>query len=210
MDCSMLGLPVHHQLLEFTQTHVHWVSDAIQPSHPLSSPSPVLNLSQHQGLYKWVILRLGGFKHWYTSQEKIHEKAVTWKVQHWLHSICRLCTEFHNVYFKCSSLCSTTSSCLCCWRESCFVFSSLISVFDVWFLFPLWCFWGLLRVSGLLNSVPRAWLQVFLLWAGTQWAFGPDPHSFCVHRAISSEVIFLLFPFFWNFSQEIVGPWTAL
>ena len=40
MDCSTLGLPVHHQLPEFTQTHLHWVSDAIQPSHPLSSPSP--------------------------------------------------------------------------------------------------------------------------------------------------------------------------
>ena len=40
MDCNMPGLPVHHQLPEFTQTHVHWVSDAIQPSHPLSSPSP--------------------------------------------------------------------------------------------------------------------------------------------------------------------------
>ena len=49
------GLPVHRQLLEFTQTHVHWVSDAIQPSHPLSVPSPpTLNLSQHQGLFKWV------------------------------------------------------------------------------------------------------------------------------------------------------------
>ena len=46
---------VHHQLPEFTQTHVHWVGDAIQPSHPLSSPSlPALNLSQHQGLFKWV------------------------------------------------------------------------------------------------------------------------------------------------------------
>ena len=55
MDCSTPGLPVHHQLLEFTQTHVHWVSDAIQPSHPLSSPSPLaFNLSQHQGLFKWV------------------------------------------------------------------------------------------------------------------------------------------------------------
>ena len=43
------GLPVHHQLLESTQTHVHWVGDTIQPSHPLSSPSPALNLSQHQG-----------------------------------------------------------------------------------------------------------------------------------------------------------------
>ena len=55
MNCSTPGLPVHHQLLEPTQTHVHWVSDAIQPSHPLSSPSPpALNLSQHQGLFKWV------------------------------------------------------------------------------------------------------------------------------------------------------------
>ena len=54
MDCRMPGLPVHHQLPEFTQTHVHWVSDAIQPSHPLSSTSsPALNLSQHQGLFKW-------------------------------------------------------------------------------------------------------------------------------------------------------------
>ena len=49
------GIPVHHQLPESTQTHVHWVGDAIQPSHPLSSPSPpALNLSQHQGLFKWV------------------------------------------------------------------------------------------------------------------------------------------------------------
>ena len=55
INCSMSVLPVHHQLLESTQTHVHWVSDAIQPSHPLSSPSPpALNLSQHQGLLKWV------------------------------------------------------------------------------------------------------------------------------------------------------------
>ena len=55
MNHSMPGLPVHHQLPESTQTHVHWVSDAIQPSHPLSSPSPpALNLSQHQCLFKWV------------------------------------------------------------------------------------------------------------------------------------------------------------
>ena len=55
MDCSTPGLPVHHQLLELTQTHVHQAGEAIQPSHPLSSPSPpALNLSQHQGLFKWV------------------------------------------------------------------------------------------------------------------------------------------------------------
>ena len=55
IDCSMPGLPVHHQLLEFTQTHVLWVDDAIQPSHPLLSPSPpAFNLSQDQGLFKGV------------------------------------------------------------------------------------------------------------------------------------------------------------
>ena len=55
MDCSTPGLPVHHQLPEFTQTHVRWVHDAIQPSPPLLSPSPpALNLSQQQGLLKWV------------------------------------------------------------------------------------------------------------------------------------------------------------
>ena len=55
MDCSTPGLPVCHLLLELTQTHVHWVSDAIQPSHPLSSPfPPALNLSQHQDLFKGV------------------------------------------------------------------------------------------------------------------------------------------------------------
>ena len=55
IDCSTPGHPVHHQLPEFTHTHVHWVGDASQPSHPLSSPSPpVSNLSQHQGLFQWI------------------------------------------------------------------------------------------------------------------------------------------------------------
>ena len=55
MNCNTPGFPVLHYLPEFAQTHVHWVSDAIPPSHPLSSPSPpVLNLSQHQDLFQWV------------------------------------------------------------------------------------------------------------------------------------------------------------
>ena len=54
MDCSMPGFPVHHQLPELTWTHVHWVGDAIQQSHPLSSPSPpAFNLAQHRGLFQW-------------------------------------------------------------------------------------------------------------------------------------------------------------
>ena len=62
---STPGLPVHHQLLEFTQTPVHWVGDDIQPSHPLLSPSPpARNLSQHQGLFKWVNSSLRWPKYW--------------------------------------------------------------------------------------------------------------------------------------------------
>ena len=55
MDCSTLGFPVHHQLPELSQTHVHWVRDVIQPPHPLLSPFPhAFNLSQHQDLFRWV------------------------------------------------------------------------------------------------------------------------------------------------------------
>ena len=55
MDCSTPGFPDHHQLLELTRTHVHRVGDTIQPSHPLSSPSPpAFSLSQHQGLFQWI------------------------------------------------------------------------------------------------------------------------------------------------------------
>ena len=68
MDCCTPGLPVHHQIPEFIQTHVHRVSDAIQPSHPLSSPSPpAFNLSQHQDLCQWVDLcpiQYCSLRHW--------------------------------------------------------------------------------------------------------------------------------------------------
>ena len=56
MNWSTAGFPVHHQLQDPAQTHVHWARDAIQPSHPLSSPSPpVVNLAQHHGLFQWVL-----------------------------------------------------------------------------------------------------------------------------------------------------------
>ena len=65
MDCSTQGFPVHHKLPELTQTHVHWVGDAIQPSHPLSSPSPpTFNLSQHQGLFSELALHIRWPKYW--------------------------------------------------------------------------------------------------------------------------------------------------
>ena len=65
MDCSTPGLPVHHPLPKFTQTHVYWVSDAIQPSHPLLSPSPpAFNLSQHQVFSNESVLRIRWPEYW--------------------------------------------------------------------------------------------------------------------------------------------------
>ena len=64
MDCSTPGFPIHHQPSELAQTHVHWVSDAIQPFHPLSSPSPALNLSQHQGFSNESALCIRWPKYW--------------------------------------------------------------------------------------------------------------------------------------------------
>ena len=65
MNHSTPGLPVHHQLLEFTQTHVHWVGDAIQPSHPLLLPSPPApNPSQHKSLFQWVNSHMRWPKYW--------------------------------------------------------------------------------------------------------------------------------------------------
>ena len=65
MDCSTPRLPVHHQVLDPTQTHVHCIGDAIQASHPLSSPSPpAFNLSQHQGHFQWSVLHTRWPKYW--------------------------------------------------------------------------------------------------------------------------------------------------
>ena len=64
MDCSTPGFPVQHQLLELTQTHTHWVHDVIQPSLPLSFPSPMFDLSHHQGLFNESVLCIRWPKYW--------------------------------------------------------------------------------------------------------------------------------------------------
>ena len=64
MDCSIPGFPVHHQLLELAQTHVHRVGNAIQPSRPLSSPSPAFSLSQHQGFSNESVFHIRWPKYW--------------------------------------------------------------------------------------------------------------------------------------------------
>ena len=81
-DQSTPVLPVHHQLPESTQTHVHWVSDAIQPSHPLSYPSPpALNLSQHQGLFQWVNFAWGGQSTRTSASASV--LPMNWSTQDW-------------------------------------------------------------------------------------------------------------------------------
>ena len=75
MDCSMPGFPVHHHLLELAQTHVLWISDAIQWSHPLSSPfPPAFSLSQHQGLFQWV-----GSSHQVAEVLELQHQSSQWK-----------------------------------------------------------------------------------------------------------------------------------
>ena len=84
MNCIMPGLPVHHQLPEFTQTHVHWVGDAIHPSHPLSSPfPPAPNPSQHQSLFQWVNSLHEVAKVWGFWQPKTHKTQTLVSNQLW-------------------------------------------------------------------------------------------------------------------------------
>ena len=92
MNHSMPGLPVHHQLLEFTQTHVHRVGDAIQPSHSLSFPfPPAPNPSQHESLFQWVnFLRITGFQLWCFTE---HSLKTTTKKTHWSRLECILYTS---------------------------------------------------------------------------------------------------------------------
>ena len=82
MDCSTPCCPVLHHLLEPAQTHVHWVCNAIQPSHPLSSPSPpAFNLSQHQGLFQWVSCSHQVAKYWASASASV----LPMNIQDWFH-----------------------------------------------------------------------------------------------------------------------------
>ena len=88
MNCSTSCLPVHHQVPESTQTHVHWVGDAIQSSHPLLPPSPpALNLSQHKGLLKWVSSRIRWPKYWSfsfnISPSNEHPGLISFRMDWW-------------------------------------------------------------------------------------------------------------------------------
>ena len=80
MDCSIVGFPVLHCLLEFAQTHVHWVSDAIQSAHPLFPSFPAPNLSQHHGLFQWA--------------SSSHQVAKVLELQYWSRIASQCCVSF--------------------------------------------------------------------------------------------------------------------
>ena len=119
MDGSMPGFPVHHQLPELAQTHVHWVSDAIQPSHPLSSPAspPAFCLCQHRGL---IIIQ----KMFWPRITLIHCRFVSY--------ICFLLREWPIKLFKyILFLCSWPNGQYFCWRE---VPGALNRIYGIWLM----------------------------------------------------------------------------
>ena len=85
MNRSTPGLPVHHQLLEFTQTHIHRIGDTIQPPHPLSSPSPPApNASQHQSLFQWINAAWGGQSTGVSALASfLPKKSQSWSPSEW-------------------------------------------------------------------------------------------------------------------------------
>ena len=94
MDCSMPSFPVFHYLLEFAHIHVHWVGDAIQPSHalpshPLSPLSPAVNLSQHQGLFQWV-----DSSHQVTKALELQHQSFQWILRADFHGYIRLIENY--------------------------------------------------------------------------------------------------------------------
>ena len=130
MDCSTPGLPVHHQLPEFTQTHVYRVSDAIQPSHPLLfSFPPTFNLSQHQGFFRWVssthqVAKVLEFQ--LQHQSVLQMNIQDWFPLGWTGWISLLSKELSRV-FSTSQLKSINSSVLS------FLYGpTLISIYDYW------------------------------------------------------------------------------
>ena len=167
MDCSTPGLPVHHQLPEFTQTHVHWVSDAIQPSHPLSSPSPLaFNLSQHWGLFKWVNslhqvakvllpIRFTIWKH-HSPQESEHLEKTWVDDTHSKFLLCFLQGTFYNnnlgeSLIKVSNLCPTTWSNRC--LLPCSPLPTYLALLSHSSMYPA-CFWDLEVIINLVILLP--------------------------------------------------------
>ena len=128
MDCGTPGLPVHRQLPESTQTHVHWVGDAIQPSHPLSSPfPPTFNLSHRHGFFQWISFSYQVAKYWSfsISPSNKYSGQISFRID-WL--------DFLAVQGSLKSLLQHHSSKASICQHSIFFYKNptLISIHDYW------------------------------------------------------------------------------
>ena len=159
MDCSTPGFPVHHQLPELTQTHVHWVGHAIQPSHPLSSPSPpAFNPSQHQGLFNESVLHIRWPKYWSfsfsISPSNEHSRLISFKID-WL--------DLHAVLGTLKSLLQHHSSKASILRHLAFFMVQLSHPYmTIWKTIALtrWTFVG--KATSLLFNMPSRLVITFL------------------------------------------------
>ena len=148
MDSSMPGFPVHHQLPELAQTHVHWVGDAIQPSHPLLSPSPpALNLSQHQGLFQCIssshqVAKLLEFQLQFIRTDSNAFFFYSWIIFHCVY----VQLPYPFVCWWTSRLLPCLSNCKHCWNDHWFTHVSFSSGFlgvyaQQWDCWVIWQFY---------------------------------------------------------------------
>ena len=138
MGCSTPGFPVHHQLLQLTQTHVHQVSDATQPSHPLSPPSlPAFNLSQHQGLFQWVSSSHHVAK---VLELQLQHQSFQWTLRTDLNHFQFTLIHEHNIPGSYTILFLTAS-----------VFTSITNHIHIWAFFFLWL--CLFILSGVISPL---------------------------------------------------------
>ena len=158
MDCSTPGFPVHHQLLEPTQTHVHCIGDAFQPSHPLSSPSPTIsNFSQHQGLFQWFsFLVFNCFKNCLVFFKFLMKPSV--QLMEWLISHSTVSNKPPSSFLLLESLCSSPTL---FWVGFLWVVFFLSFFYSLWVLyswFPCRLFSILLIIPFLCHPVLGEWL----------------------------------------------------
>ena len=197
IDCTMPGFPVLHCLLEFAQTHVCWVDNVIQPSHPFSPPScPILNLSQHQGLFQWLDS--------YHQVVKVLELQLRHESFQWIFRVDFL--EDWLVWSPCSPGVSQESSptpqfkSLNCLALSILYGPTLIFICDL----P----WNLIKSRGLQMSEPRPLISTLLSWI----SFPAKPPFNKVTR--NSPRLFLrsslLFPAgLWNYPNQPITSFLS-
>ena len=201
MNCTTPGLPVHHQLPEFTQTHIHRVSDAIQPSHPRSSPSPPApNPSQHQSLFQWVNSSHEVAKVWSLSfsiiPSKEHPGLISFRMD-WL--------DLLGVQGTLKSLLQYHSSKASILRHSVFFTGQLTSIHDYWKTIALtrWTLVGKVlsllfnMLSRLVITFPPRSKRLLISWLQSPSAVILEPPQ------KKSDTVSTVSP---SISHEVMGP----